>query len=170
MMIDFHVGRAPGALRLPGPRVNRRGFAVLCALLLAACGGTAPAPAPMQPGEAILQVRDTTIRANVIPTRNLGEAMAARYGIPRGDDLVMLMVGVRQGEDGRQVSVPARVTASTTDLRGQRGRVELRELVAGDLVDHVGTFRVSPPETLSFVVEVRREGEPPATLRFSHEF
>lgn len=145
-------------------------LALFHALLLAACSGTATAPAAPQPREATLQVRDTTIRANVIPTRNLGGEMAARYGIPRGDDLVMLMVGVRQGEDGQQVSVPARVTASTTDLRGQRGQVELRELVAGDLVDHVGTFRVSSPETLTFVVEVRREGEPPATLRFSREF
>lgn len=139
-----------------------------CAAMLAACAGSAP-PVP-QGGEALLQASDATIRANVIPTRNLGADMAERYGIPRGDDTVMLLVGVRRDSDGGQVSLPARVTAHATDLRGNREQITLRELEAGGLVDHVGTFRVSPSETLTFVVEVQRDGVPPATLRFNHDF
>lgn len=143
----------------------------VAALLLAACGGsTPPATTDLQPHQAVLETRGATIRANLVPTRNLGEAMAARYGIERGDDLVLLMVGVREdGADG-PISVPAQVTAHSTDLRGNRGEIALRGLEAGGFVDHVGTFRVSPPETLTFVVEVRRDGEPPATLRFNHDF
>jgi len=139
-----------------------------CAAMLAACAGSAP-PLP-QGGEATLQVPGATIRANVIPTRNLGADMAARYGIPRGDELVMLLVGVRGTGEAGQASLPARVTAHATDLRGNREQIALRELEAGGLVDHVGTFHVSPSETLSFVVEVQRDGAPPATLRFSHDF
>lgn len=147
-------------------------FAVpaLVAAVLAGCGGTAPPPPGPQPREAVLQVRDATIRANLVPTRNLGEDMAARYGIERGEDTVLLMVGVRQGSEGRQASVPARVTASAIDLRGNREPIPLRELEAGGFVDHAGTFRVAPPETLTFEVEVRREGAAPATLRFNQDF
>lgn len=141
------------------------------ALLLAACGGQGPADGNgLQPHQEELRVRDVTIRANLVPTRNLAPAMASGYGIERGDDVVMLMVGVRTDRDGQQVTVPARVTATRVDLRGNRAPVDLRELEAGGFVDHVGTFRVEPPETLTFEVDVRRDGEPPATLRFNHDF
>ena len=141
------------------------------ALLLAACGGQGPADGTgPQPHQEELRVRDTTIRANLVPTRNLAPEMASGYGIERGDDVVMLMVGVRADRDGQQVTVPARVTATRVDLRGNRMQVDLRELEAGGFVDHVGTFRVEPPETLTFEVEVRRDGAPPATLRFNHDF
>lgn len=141
------------------------------AVLLAACSGQGPAEGTaLQPHQAELQVRDITIRANLVPTRNLAPEMASGYGIERGDNVVMLMVGVRTGGDGQHVSVPARVTASTVDLRGNRAQLPLRELEAGGFTDHVGTFRVEPPETLTFEVEVRRDGEPPATLRFNHDF
>lgn len=144
---------------------------LLATLLLAACSGsTPPGAADLQPHQAVLETRGATIRANLVPTRNLGKEMAARYGIERGDDLVLLMVGVREGSAGGQISVPAQVSAQSTDLRGNREEIVLRELEAGGFVDHVGTFRVSPPETLTFVVEVRRDGEPPATLRFNHDF
>lgn len=141
------------------------------ALSLAACSGQGPADGSgLQPHQEELRVRDVTIRANLVPTRNLAPAMASGYGIERGDDVVMLMVGVRADRDGQQVTVPARVTATRVDLRGNRAPVDLRQLEAGGFVDHVGTFGVEPPETLTFEVEVRRDGEPPATLRFNHDF
>ena len=139
--------------------------------LLSACGAADPAAnmAP-QPHEAVLQLRDSTIRANLVPTRNLSDAMAGQYGIERGEDTILLMVSVRREVDGRQVSVPARVTATATDLRGKQEQIALRGLEAGGFLDHAGTFRVDPRENLTFTVEVRRDGEAPATLRFNHDF
>lgn len=141
-------------------------------LLLAGCDAAPPAAtdAPAAPREATLQVGDATVRATVMQTSTLDDAVAARYGIERGEDVVMLLVGVREGPEMQEVSVPAVVTATATDLRGNRHPVAMRELHAGDLVDHVGTVRVDLPETLMFDVEIRREGAAPATMQFSRDF
>lgn len=142
------------------------------ALLLAGCDA-APPPAtgtPAAPREETLEVGDATVRATVAQTSSLSDAIAARYGIERGDDVVMLLVGVRQGPEMQEVSVPASVTATATDLRGNRHDIAMRELHAGGLVDHVGTVQVDLPETLMFNVEVRREGVAPATMQFSRDF
>ncbi|WP_161625769.1 DUF4426 domain-containing protein [Novilysobacter defluvii] len=155
-------GRRAGAGRL--------WLACLLAGLLAACGAEPVAETGLKPHEASLQLRDATVRANLIPTGNLSEAMARQYGIERGEGTVLLLVSVRRPADGGQVSLPARVSATATDLHGTQQTIELRELEAGGFLDHAGTFQARPRDTLTFAVEVRREGEPPATLRFNHDF
>lgn len=135
------------------------------AVLLAGCAPDAP---PAAPHEEVLQRGDTTVRATVMQTSTLSEAIAARYGIERGDDRVMLVVGVRQGpaEDPAE----ATVTATATDLRGRRHAIPLHALEAGGLVDHVGSLRVELPATLSFEIEVRPEGQHPVRMQFNHDF
>lgn len=141
------------------------------ALLLVGCEAAPPSSTtPATPREATIQAGDATVRANVLQTSALSDNVAQRYGIERGEDIVMLLVGVRQGPQLQEVSVPAVVSATATDLRGNRHDIAMRELHAGDLVDHVGTVRVDLPETLVFNVEVRREGLPPATMQFSRDF
>jgi len=146
--------------------------ALLCtALLLAGCNGEpAPRGHAAVPQEEILQAGSTTIRATVMQTATLSEAVAAQYGIEREEGTVMLLVGVREGPPAQAVSVPAAVSATATDLRGNRHEVAMRELHAGGLVDHVGTLRVDLPDTLAFDVEIRREGAPPARMQFSRDF
>ena len=133
--------------------------------LLAGCASDAP---PAAPHEEVLQRGDTTVRATVMQTSTLSEAIAARYGIERGDDRVLLVVGVRQGpaEDPAE----ATVTATATDLRGRRHAIPLHALEAGGLVDHVGSLRVELPATLDFDIEVRRAGGQPLRMRFNHDF
>ena len=146
--------------------------ALLCAMaLLVGCNGEpAPRGNAAVPQEEIVQAGDATVRATVMQTSALGAAVAEQYGLERGEDTVMLLVGVREGPAAQEVSVPVAVTASATDLRGNRHVIEMRELHAGDLVDHVGTIRVDLPETLVFDLEIRREGAPPARVQFSRDF
>lgn len=128
--------------------------------------------------EATLNIGDVTIRASAIQTSTLGEAVAAQYGIPRDPGTVMLLVAVRRGSEGQEISLPAKVTATATDLRGQQQSIDMRELRSGaagapaeqQLLDYVGTVRAQVPDTLRFNVEVTREGSAPATLQFSREF
>src|SRR5690606_27801049 len=124
----------------------------------------------LKPRDASLQLRDATARAILLPTGNLSEAMARQYGIERGEDTVLLLLSVRRPADGGQVSLPGRDRASAADLHGTQQPIELRELEAGGFLDHAGTFQARPRDTLTFAVEVRREGEPPATLQFNHDF
>ncbi|WP_202844349.1 DUF4426 domain-containing protein [Luteimonas saliphila] len=143
---------------------------------LAACGVdpsaradlAAHAEAARQPAE--LQVGDTRIHASLAPTAALSPAISERYGVDRARDAQLLLVGVRQGPTGNEVSVPAQVSARARDLRGAWQDIAMREVRSDGFVDYVGTVRVTPPDTLAFEITVRREGiDAPAMLRFSRE-
>ena len=148
------------------------GAALLAMTAMTGCDSQpASSAAPVAaPQEATLEMGDTTVRASVVQTSALNEAIARQYGIERGDDIVMLLVGLREGPDAEETSVPASVTAGVTNLRGQKQVVEMRELRSGDLVDYVGTLQVSPPDTLVFELTIELEGGPASTMRFTREF
>ncbi len=145
--------------------------ALLC-LALAACGGDAPKPAQRvdTPHEAVRRVGDVTIRTNAMPTATLNQTVARGYGIPRREGTLLLLVAVRQGPDGKDVALPATITATVSNLQGQRQDIAMRELRTGDLVDYVGTVDASPPDTLSFDIKIVREGAATETMTFSRDF
>lgn len=156
----------------------RRFLLAFCvALTVSGCGGpTSAPPAPPAPEEAISRIGDVTIRASVLPTTDLNEAIARRYGIVRDEHSVMLLVGVRQGPDAQETALPATITATVTNLSGQRQQMALRELRSGDpstgnvLLDYVGTAETSPPDTLRFDLTIVREGGARSTMQFTREF
>lgn len=139
--------------------------------LAAACGAPAPPAghATATREEAVVRAGDTRIRASVVPTAALGEAVASAYGIAPDPRSVMLLVGVRQGPEMQETALPARVTAHATDLRGTRMRIDMRGIRSGDLVDYVGIVRIAPPETLRFEVEVEHAVGAPSRLAFSRD-
>lgn len=148
-------------------------------LALAACGGDRPAsavPATAASQEAISRIGDVTIRATALPTATLAPEVASQYGIVRDERTVMLLIGVRRGPEGQEVAVPATITATATNLSGQRHTIALRELRSGDpgsgqaLLDYVGTVETSLPDTLRFDVVIVREGGASSTMQFSREF
>lgn len=149
------------------------GALLLTLLSLAGCDSE-PAPriaTPVTaPQEATLKTGDTTIRASVMQTSSLNDVVARQYGIERDDGIVMLLVGLRRGPAAEEVSVPATVTATVADLRGQKQVIEMRELHSGELVDYVGTVAVALPDTLTFELTIEREGAPTSTMQFSREF
>ena len=150
----------------------RKIAAALLCLALAACGNDAPKSAQRidTPHEQVSRVRDITIRANVLPTAQLNEAMARAYGIERGERKAMLLISVRQGPDGQDTSLPATVQAAATNLHGQRQEIVMREVRTGELIDYVGTADASPPDTLSFDIKIVREGAATETMTFSRDF
>lgn len=153
-------------------------LAVLFAL--AGCGGDAPKPARIieTPQEAVSRSGDVIVRANVVRTDLLNEAMARGYGIARDEGTVLLMVSVRRGADGQDVAIPAKVEATVTDLQGRRRALALRELrtevpgtPAGQaLIDHIGTVEIHAPDTLRFDLAIEREGGARSTMQFTREF
>ena len=146
-------------------------IALLC-LLLAACDSDAPKPAkPIDtPQEAVVRDGDVTMRANVILTGLLHERMTSEYGIPRDDRSVLLMVSVRRGPEGFDISLPATITATATNLQGQAQPIAIREMRIGELTDYIGTAQMTPPETLRFDLNIVREGAAASTMTFSRDF
>ncbi len=150
-------------------------LALLCAVVATTatgCGGDAPKPARRidTPQEAVSRVGDVTIRANLIATEGLAEAMARQYGIERAADTVMLLVSVRSGPDGQDRALPATIDATVANLQGQRQTLAMREVRTGAYVDYVGLAKVSPPDTLRFDLKIVREGGATSTMTFSRDF
>jgi hypothetical protein len=153
---------------------------LLALALLSACGREAAVPTGsdsvgLAPQEAIARSGDVTVRASALQTSALSPTVAQQYGIVRDDTTVMLLVAVRRGPDGQDVAVPARVSATATDLRGQRHSLELRELRTGEagsaqLLDYIGTVEIALPDTLRFDVTVAPESGAGTSLQFSREF
>lgn len=162
---------------------------VLLLALFAGCGGTptatststsmpATAPAASEPSQAIVRTGDVTIRASAVQTSTLDAAVARGYGIPRDDNTILLLVMVRQGPEGGDTALPARITATVTDLRGQARPIAMRELRTDDpdsdsgrpLLDYTGTVDASLPDTLRFDVAIVRENGATATIQFNREF
>jgi hypothetical protein len=147
-------------------------FALSFALALGGCGGKPPPPAvaAAAPEEAISRIGDVTIRATALPTATLDAEVASRYGIVRDVRTVMLLVGVRKGADAQESALPARITATATNLSGQRQSIALRELRADGLLNYVGTVETTLPDTLRFELTVVPEGGTASTMQFSREF
>ncbi len=142
-------------------------------LLLVACNAQPPArtaDGPSAPQEAITRVGDVSIRASAVQTSSLGADVASQYAISRSPGTVLLLVAVRKGADGEETALPARVTATAIDLRGQRQDIVMRELRVGDLLDYVGTVETSLPDTLRFELTIVREGGASSSMQFSREF
>lgn len=145
---------------------------LLLAGTLAACGAPSPPDghATRAREEAVARADDLTVRASVVPTMAMGQAVADGYRIERDPRTQLLMIAVRRGDGVDETAVPARVVADAIDLRGVRQRVTLREVAHGDLTDHIGVVRLTPPDTLRFHVEVQTTGARPITLQFARDF
>ena len=142
-------------------------------LLLSACGGAPSAGSGAgseSQREASVRVGDTVVRASVLPTASLGEAVAKQYGIERDASTAMLLIGVRRGSDAQETAIAARITATATDLLGKRQAIDLREVRSGEFVDYVGTVTVITPDTLSFDVTATSDGVAQVKLQFNRDF
>src|SRR5690606_34303665 len=120
--------------------------------------------------EASMRIGDVVVRANAIPAATLGEAVARQYGIERAPGTVLLLVGVRRGPELQETALPARITATATDLLGKRQAIDMREVRSGEFVDYVGTARVIAPDTLRFDIDVVPRDAPRMQLRFNRDF
>jgi len=151
-------------------------LAASCALLLAACGkDAAPAPAASAPSsasadEAVARVGDVTMHASVMQTSSLNDGVAREYGITRSDSTVLLLIAVRKGADAQDTALPAKITATATDLSGRRHDIAMRELRTGSLLDYVGSVDISLPDTLRFDVSIVRENGASSRMQFNREF
>ena len=157
----------------PASRAKLVVMATLVAVLAAACGGSPPPPPAASTGaaqSATLRTGDVTIRASAVPTSTLAASVASQYGIQRDDDTALLLVALRQGAEAQEVSVPAQVRVTVTDLSGQRQDIPMRELRSGELLDYVGTLEVSAPDTLRFDLRIVREGGEVSNMQFTREF
>lgn len=134
---------------------------LILALCLSACGSPAPEPARFVPPVPSVTDLEGPLRAryNLLPTLALGEAVAREYGVTRAADSALLVVALRRPTgDGDETTAEGEVTAEVVDLAGRRQVVALRQVATGAYVDHVGTVRIGPHDTLRVEVGVVADG------------
>jgi hypothetical protein len=105
------------------------------------------------------------VHYNSLNTNQLLPDVASAYGIQRSGTQAMLNVTVLDRETGEPVA--ARVTATATNLTGQRRDISLRQINDQGAIYHIGQFRIHNEETLNFVVDVVPQGHLGAPLNFS---
>lgn len=135
------------------------------ALLLLAAATALPAAAQQSQ-----EFGDYEVHYNTLNTNMLSPEIASVYGIQRAGTQAMLNITVLQKENREPTE--ARITATATNLTGQRREIELRQINDQGAIYYIGQFRVHDEELLNFNVQIQPEdhdGEP-FELRFRQQF
>ena len=151
------------------------GRIALALSLSAALAGCGPSPSPSSGTDgaaqrdaalpALATVGEAEASASVVPTSMLSDTVAARYGVTREPGRVLVLVGLRVGDEAQR----ATVSGQARDLRGVAQSLEFREVQADGLVDYVATARIRPPDTLRFDIGVVTDDQQRAQLKFSRD-
>lgn len=115
---------------------------------------------------------DLTLHYSTMPTLQLQPEVARQYGLTRSAGRALLNVALRRRlTAGGDEAVAATVTASATNLAGQRQDLRMREVREGDAIYYLAEARVSDGETLRFEVSAVVDGAPrPLAVRFQQDF
>jgi hypothetical protein len=127
------------------------------------------------PGEA-QQAQDFghyVVHYNAINTSMIPPQVAKGYGIQRSSSRALLNITVlKKVMDTPGTPVKASVTASGTNLTGQRREIDIREIEDTEgAIYYIGEFTVHNMETYNFTVDVRLEAEKdPLVVKFRQQF
>jgi hypothetical protein len=100
------------------------------------------------------------VHYNTMNTSQLSPEVASAYGIQRSGTRGLLNIAVlKKEDDGLNTPVTARVSATATNLAGQRRDLEMQEIRDQDAIYYVATFRFHNEEHLNFRVSVQPEGQ-----------
>ncbi|HFD80594.1 MAG TPA: DUF4426 domain-containing protein [Gammaproteobacteria bacterium] len=103
---------------------------------------------------------DYVVHFNALGTTQLPPTVTKEYGIKRSKNRGMINIAILRkvlGTTGNPVS--AEVSASATNLTGQKRDIALREIREGTAIYYIGDFPITNEEVLRFTVHVKPEGQ-----------
>lgn len=124
-------------------------------------------------GQQAQDFGDHVVHYNALNTNFIPPQVAKGYGIKRSSSRALLNITVlKKVTDNPGTPVKAGVTASGTNLTGQRREIGLREIEDGEgAIYYIGEFPVHNLETYNFTIEVQLAGEAtPLTVTFRQQF
>ena len=102
---------------------------------------------------------DIEVHYNAMPTSDLLPEVAKNYKLERSQTLGLLTISVlRKNQLGVGQPIKAELTAHMVNQYNQLGNIDMREVVEGPAIYYLGEFRMSPPDTLKFTVNVKPQG------------
>ncbi|HSD15975.1 MAG TPA: DUF4426 domain-containing protein [Thermomonas sp.] len=137
-----------------------RQLALLFLLSLAACGGDkAPVPASAHASaSATTTVGGATLQASTVALADLNEAVAARYGIERASEGVLLLVTVRDAAGNGIDPGDLQLNATASVLPDPPKPLELRAIQADGMTDYLGVVQARAPASIAFKLSATRGG------------
>jgi hypothetical protein len=100
------------------------------------------------------------VHFNALNTTYLPPDTTRQYGLKRSKNRGMVNITVLSkmlGTAGKPVA--ASVSATATNLTGQKRDISLREIREGPAIYYIGDFPITNEETLRFAVNVKPEGQ-----------
>lgn len=115
---------------------------------------------------------DYVVHYNAFTTDMLTPEVGKAYNIQRSPNRALLTISVlKKVMDTPGTPVPAKVSASGTNLTGQLREVPVREIREDGAIYYLGEFPVHNLETYMFTVNVDVEGEKePLVVKFKQQF
>jgi len=116
---------------------------------------------------------DYVVHYNALNTNFIPPQVAQGYGIKRSSSRALLNLTIlKKVMDNPGSPVSAKVTASGTNLTGQRREIEIREIKDPEgAIYYLGQFPIHNLETYNFNVEVQLENEDdPLVVKFRQQF
>ena len=137
-----------------------RSLALILLLAIAGCGGDkAPTAAK---AHAVATARTTvggvTLQTSTVALADLNDAVAARYGIDRGGDGVMLLVTVRDAAGNGIDPGDLQLTATASVLPDPPTPLALRAIQTDGMTDYLGVVQARAPATVTFKLIATRAG------------
>ena len=99
-----------------------------------------------------------TLQTSTVALADLNDAVAARYGIDRGGDGVMLLVTVRDATGNGIDPGDLQLTATASALPEPPKPLELRAIDTDGMTDYLGVVQARAPATVSFKLVATRGG------------
>mgnify|MGYP000193390511 CR=1 FL=1 len=100
------------------------------------------------------------IHHNAFTTDTLSPEVARHYNLTRSKNRGMINIAILQKVLGTAgAPVAAEISASATNLTGQKREIGLREIREGTAIYYIGEFPITNEETLRFKVSVKPQGE-----------
>lgn len=101
-----------------------------------------------------------TIHFNAIQTDILDPKIAKNYDIKRSSKRGLLNIAVRKGQHSTALGTPsaASVSSNWSNLIGQMGSIEMREIREKDAIYYIGEFAIRNEEVLTFSIIITPAG------------
>ncbi len=145
------------------PRILALLVASMCAVSGCARNGNAtPAPTPAAAqatgADATAAINGIVVHASAMPTADLNDSVATRYGLARNPDQLLLLVTVRDANGDAAPMDAVKLQARAGVLPDAPAPLALRAIETNGLVDYIGTVPVHAPASVQFEIDATRGG------------
>ncbi|MFZ2237127.1 MAG: DUF4426 domain-containing protein [Dokdonella sp.] len=117
------------------------------------------------------RVGDFEIYYSAIQINQLPEQISKRYKLQRGPNAAMMQVTVRQhAADGSDKAIAATISGTAKSLASKPIVLNFVEHADSDAPLYIAEFKLTPPDTLVYVLHVSAEGLADQEITFQRDY